>query len=1437
MAYRAFCVGIDALSLKHSFAGTQRLAECLRQNSYTAVVPPNAKGELTEAFDAFTDQVNEADTAILYLSGHGLMTRGKLYLILGDDTSKHGNLLNVNVWLDQFSESKAKNKLVILDCCHAMKGVDELVLDCQERMVILTSSGKLEQSYEFDSMGSFFTTQLCSIFENYVQNNTDASALDIGTLRRVLVERTKTFNLSSEIELPIPRIVGAHINFPIFEPLNQEKLEELLKDKNAQKIEQIEKDYRELLLKNCDIVSLNNLPGQDRHILLRALELRRLYVPLRVWLDVKTTDEAKDSDWENVEQRRQVSNGFQSHPIRSNSAKDRTAIGPRLSESKKVVVLGDPGSGKTTLIRWLATAYLLRSKSSQAWQDLPDVKTLPDSDLLPIVVRCRDLDKAATFHTLDEILEHTLRKSETAPDRISALREILRSRMGSGNALFMLDGLDEIADPVRRAELCSQVEQIHLAFPKTTILVTSRIVGYREMGRRFGRGFEHVTLADLTPLEKDDFAKRWCELTEPPSQAKTSASSLIDDVHSNDRIERMTGNPMLLTTMALVKRKVGKLPNRRADLYSEAVQVLLNWRSDLGQKIDAYEALPQLEYIAYAMCMRGVQRLRRSEMLQLLNEVRADFPNVHMIKNHKPEDFLALMEANTGLIVEAGREKNLGTEELVYEFRHLTFQEYLAACSLVRGHFQGRRSGSTLAQNVAPLAACTAELALVQDGEKEVAVAENWREVLRLVATICHDDDLHDFLTAILEPCEGEKTASGRARAILAVLCVADEPNVSEALVKNIFERFSLQIDERDRNIEIRTGVHVAALAISRTRWSAILIDTLVSKFASLPPLTRDFTGDIVGVVVANELLGDQKVLAKWWRAQVNTLRNATEHAAITSALGIASVAMTSRKAEFSNEMIEALIGRLHGTAPMAHAAAQALANLTWAGKNKAWDPTDRDLKLFLGILDDPRTDPEVVRFLVQIAGYERIPNSVSTIKYWLQNSNAELRRVIVSALADFQVTGATVAIAESIFDPAAEVRERVVFELSAINAKKYEKLFLNALRDENKDVRSTAIVALSKSNSSVPITELAALLADNDSDVRGNAAHALGLIGKSNALPYLQRTLSDEDPYVRLAAVRSVGKIGGQSACRMLMRLIDHNDLETRQEAIRGLGSSSSRKVTDVLLEMLRVPSVAPMAAESLGKIGGNRVFQAMMDAFEDADYELRTSLVRSITKMNVQPTSSVLLDMIKSENSKLKCAAAELFGRLKIQISVSILLKELKSDDPDVRRSISYALGMLGNSRSVDALLDELTRESDDHDVTILALAKTGSKRAIPKLTAIAMAMNDDELGQIAAIEAIGRIGGHRAERTLTKLLRSPSDFIRCCAAEGLSFALDSQSRRLMTQNLDGKWPFIDPAAVITRYSVRVAALHLGIGIEDLISKFEALQARFKLKFAWKT
>ncbi len=921
--------------------------------------------------------------------------------------------------------------------------------------------------------------------------------------------------------------------------------------------------YRELLLETCDIVGLTNLSGQDRHLAQRQLELRSLYVPLRVWVEMSTAEEKIDEEgeddemlWEKLETRRMAQRRG-----RVARERERVSVGERLGAARRLVVLGDPGAGKTTLTRWIATAYLLRLKQDPEWRELPDVQTLPDQDWLPILVRCRELDEHCVNGNLDDILKHTLRKAELSEQEAAALRGALRARLKAGTAILMLDGLDEITDSAVRARFCEQVERIVVAYPDAPIIATSRIVGYREMGYRLGREFEHVTLADLSQEEKDDFARRWCALTELPEQQEKAAEELIHDIHSAERIERLTGNPMLLTTMALVKRNIGRLPNRRADLYSEAVQVLLNWRSEVDEPLDWREAIPQLEYLAYAMCDRGAQQLRRDEVIDLFRRMREKYPNIYAVQNRTPEEFLNRLEARTGILIEAGKVRHLGMLTPVYEFRHLTFQEYLAARALVDGRFPDRDAKLSLGEHVAPLAGRTVETAFGDGTPTELAVVESWREALRLAVAICSDDDVDDTLLAILTPLEDEPPANSRARAILAALCLADEPNVSSQMVTRVLRVFTTQVREEDGlSGNVRTGIDAAVKELTDTRWVNMLRDTLVREFCQRAGKARRNPGGLVAIISAAAAPQENVKLTKWLVKQVQYIQDGIVTEAIAAALGVMVLSYRG-KAQTVPRLIDVPLNRLFGNAPMAFAAAWTLGWLNKIDrlKDKAWRPTASEMERLVAFASDLDSDPYAIRFLTWIFGQEKFECVVEPLILWLVNPIVDVRSEVAYALGKIGDERAVNPLIACLTDTEADVRRAASFALGEIGDMRAVPTLLARLEDAEADVRHAAAETLGKIGDEQAVDPLLVCLAvtEEETGVRRAAAKALGQIGDERAVEPLLARLEDADVWVRRAAASALGKLGNVQAIAMLCERLDSDDAEVRQNALRGLAQS----------------------------------------------------------------------------------------------------------------------------------------------------------------------------------------------------------------------------------------------------------------------------------------
>lgn len=897
--------------------------------------------------------------------------------------------------------------------------------------------------------------------------------------------------------------------------------------------------YCELALRTNDIVDLANLPVTDRHLATRELLLRSLYVGLRVAVDPALATEGASAPRRGPRSSLDdPRSSAREHPA------GRWPVGELLAQSWRLVVLGDPGAGKSTLLRWLATAYLLRLADHPDWRQLPDIAQLPNADWLPILVRCRDLEDPDAGASLEQILDHHLRKLGIAAADTRELTGLLLGRLAAGTAILLIDGLDEITRPAARARFCRQIEQVHVAFPDAAIIVTSRIVGYREMGLRVGRGFEHVTVLDLTAVDKDEFISKWCAVTELPTRSAAAQAELVKDIHSTDRIERLTGNPMLLTTMALVKKKVGKLPSRRADLYREAVDVLLNWRSDVDELLDPYEAMPQLEYLAYAMCAAGVQQLRADEITTLLAAMRREFASIRPVRRHSPEEFLQLLERRTGILVEVGKVRHQGRLVPAYEFRHLTFQEYLAGLALTEGRFPGRDRSRSLADYVSLLAAQTSHAGL--GVRSELTVSENWREALRLCVVLCNDDDVDSVLKAIADVrADEDASVTARPRAVLALSCLSDEPNVSEHIAYDLMDDFARVL----RDADDEPGGTTAARAVgevSSSSWAPALTRRLVMAWLAAP-------GDQIWLAAlaadaSRELRPDDgDSLRRWLTQRASLLSGADQAERICAALEVMQAAYEARIGSRSALVMvprlgTGLMAMLRQPGREAEAAAWAITWLARTGNSLTssapWTLSARQKATLITHIKSPQVSLWTSRFL--LGGL--------TGDYSHDHSFA---CVVAALLADSEDPNWTKTI-DRVYLRLFPACPDPIFPLTS-HTSAHVRLAAAQLLGRMSDTRATE--------------PLISELTGPDGQVRDTVADALGQLGDTRATEPLIGALVRPDGQVRPSVAAALSRLGDPAGVRQLQCLMHGPSPADRTATCWALASCEPERLHRMLL------------------------------------------------------------------------------------------------------------------------------------------------------------------------------------------------------------------------------------------------------------------------------
>jgi NACHT domain/Restriction endonuclease len=423
--------------------------------------------------------------------------------------------------------------------------------------------------------------------------------------------------------------------------------------------------WREHVISECGYIHLDGLPA-DADVGSKRLAIENLFVPLH--LDVQTPE----------------------------AAPERKAVGDMLASKPRIALLGAPGAGKSTLLKRLAVAYSDPSRRAQVDDALPPRKWLP------LFVRCRELGRLARGSFAD--LMQALAQREGVRQHADAFLKLVDGALLEGRVLLLVDGLDEISDPGDRAAFVATLRTTLLAYPKIAAVVTSREAGFRYVASHLA---PICVQAGLSPFDDDDVRRltvAWHrEVVGDSEKVRADAESLAASIRSNDRIKQLAVNPLLLTTLLLVKRWVGSLPTKRAVLYGKAVEVLLmTWNVEGHKPIPTEEALPQLCYVASTMMLEGIQKISRPRLAAAIKAARKELETELGYAAGTIGEFIQRVEERSSLLMMTGHDVEDGELVEFFEFRHLTFQEYLTAKAMVEGWHPGRRAEDTLTSVLEP---------------------------------------------------------------------------------------------------------------------------------------------------------------------------------------------------------------------------------------------------------------------------------------------------------------------------------------------------------------------------------------------------------------------------------------------------------------------------------------------------------------------------------------------------------------------------------------------------------------------------------------------------------------------------------------------------------------------------------------------------------------
>ncbi|MEV7011158.1 NACHT domain-containing protein [Streptosporangium sp. NPDC051022] len=330
----------------------------------------------------------------------------------------------------------------------------------------------------------------------------------------------------------------------------------------------------------------------------------------------------------------------------------------------RVVLLGDPGGGKTTCTQFLMHRHACDERS-----------------LAPFLVTLRDFaadDPPA--RSVVGFLEHRLETFYQCRPPEGLLERLLFD----GAAMVIFDGLDELVDTTRRAEIASIVELFCTEFPLARVLVTSRLIGY-EQARLDPKQFTTYQVAGFDEGRVKDYVLRWFgeeDNTTPERAAELAEVFMIESASVPD----LRANPLMLALMCILYRGEGSIPQNRPEVYEECAKLLFTkWdeRRKIHVELQARHLIePALRHLAYWLLTRdeaGATVSKRQlieETTQFLSSHRFEDPDQ---ARAAADQFVEFCRGRGWVFSDAG---TTARGEELYTFTHRTFMEYFAAAYL-----------------------------------------------------------------------------------------------------------------------------------------------------------------------------------------------------------------------------------------------------------------------------------------------------------------------------------------------------------------------------------------------------------------------------------------------------------------------------------------------------------------------------------------------------------------------------------------------------------------------------------------------------------------------------------------------------------------------------------------------------------------------------------
>ncbi|WP_198138990.1 NACHT domain-containing protein [Crocosphaera watsonii WH 8501] len=424
-------------------------------------------------------------------------------------------------------------------------------------------------------------------------------------------------------------------------------------------------------------------------------------------------------------------------PLKIANSSDRELLNIKsiIQSHRRLMITGEPGSGKTLLCKYLSLNY-----AEGGFNYLTDKP-------IPIILELyRVSDSELTIKKLQNaIVKAFERRNFPKADNF------VEQQLNNGKLMLLLDGLDEVASK-EHSHVVQIIQDFLKKYDQCRVIITCRVAVYQEQ-------FKYNVDQTLTLVDFDDeqirrFLRAWKESFTPDH----SREQLIASLRERPQILQMARNPLILTLIAsLYIDSTFVLPHSRLEFYNKVTDRLLELRDMERPYLQQYNnyRLSEKKSILQRLALyaqNNPDKLGKDRKSLSLKNVREEVKKELSSLSRTDNDILPIIDE---IVERSGMLQKLDGGEN-YMFSHLTLQEYFTALAM-------REEGETLISRfqVDP---------------------DSWREIVKLWCGLVNDST--DVIKEIYEKDQ-----------LTGFECLADAAKIQPEVEKEILESLKSNLE------------------------------------------------------------------------------------------------------------------------------------------------------------------------------------------------------------------------------------------------------------------------------------------------------------------------------------------------------------------------------------------------------------------------------------------------------------------------------------------------------------------------------------------------------------------------------------------------------------------------------------------------------------------